>query len=80
MSMSTSPCPVEPMCSGAQEYIAKMLGVPTLRPFQHEIHTELSHYSAYHPTSPNTTLACLPTGSGKSYIALSLLVKVVYLL
>lgn len=63
------------MNTTVQQEIAAMLGLPSLRPFQHEIITRLSHQAAYQPKEPNTTLVCLPTGHGKSYPPLVLLAE-----
>ena len=58
-----------------QQTIAKMLDLPSLYPFQHGIPTLHSCTSANNPQANNTTLACLPTGSGKSATPLVLLAE-----
>ena len=58
-----------------QQTIAKMLDLPSLYPFQHGIPTLHSCTSADNPQANNTTLACLPTGSGKSATPLVLLAE-----
>jgi hypothetical protein len=60
--MSTSPCPVEPMCSGAQENIATMLGVmsqPSLFSDCHDLFTSM--YTAATPLPRTSVTATLST-------------------
>ena len=48
-----------------QEMTAAMFGLPSLRPFQHLVTTELSYHTTYHLMEPNTTLVLGTDGSGQ---------------